>query len=125
VLVLAQGLLMYLRPPEVRDLLADCAEAFPGGGLVFDAVPRLGVRPGRHRPRRVSGRYHLPPMPWRMDVADRPKLATAHPRIAEVKDVPLPPGRGPLWGGAARYADRIPGLRNKRPSVTLLRFADR
>ena len=125
VLVLAQGLLMDLRPPEVRRLLADCADAFPGGGLVFDAVPRTGVRPGRHRPRRVSGRYHLPPMPWRMDGADRPRLATAHPGIVEIRDVPLPRGRGPVWGLLAPQLGRVPALRNKLPSVTLLRFASR
>lgn len=125
VLVLVQGLLMYLRPPEVRQLLADCAVAFPGGGLVLDAVPRLGFRTGRHRPRRVSGRYHLPPMPWRMDAAEQPLLATAHPLIAEVKDVPLPRGRGPLWGTVAPRVNLVPVLRTKRPSVTLLRFADR
>ncbi|MHA6757835.1 class I SAM-dependent methyltransferase [Streptacidiphilus sp. PAMC 29251] len=126
VLVLAQGLLMYLRPPEVRDLIAGCAEAFPGGALVFDAMPRLRTGPPRRaRPRRVNGAYRLPPMPWRMDVADRPRLATAHPAVVEIRDVPLPPGRGPLWGLLAQQRDRIPVARNKRPSVTLLRFADR
>ena len=124
VLVLAQGLFMYLRPPEVRDLIAGCAEAFPGGALVFDAVPKPVGRPGRHRARRVTGRYRLPPMPWRMDVADRPRLATAHPRVTGISDVPLPPGRGPLWSLLAPRADRVPVLRGRRPSVTLLRFAD-
>ena len=125
VLVLAQGLLMYLRPPEVRDLVAGCAEAFPGGALVFDAVPRIGARPGRTHPRRVSGRYHLPPMPWRMDVADRPALATAHPGITGISNVRLPAGRGLLWGLLAPQVDRVPVLRSKRPSVTLLTFAER
>ncbi|MFC1415787.1 class I SAM-dependent methyltransferase [Streptacidiphilus cavernicola] len=123
VLVLAQGLLMYFRPPEVRELIAGCAEAFPGGSLVFDAVPRSVVGVGRAHPRRVSGRYRLPPMPWRMDAADRPALRTAHPGVAGVADLPLPPGRG-LLGGPLR-PDRIPVLRGKRPSVTLLRFAER
>ncbi|MFC1414000.1 class I SAM-dependent methyltransferase [Streptacidiphilus sp. N1-12] len=126
VLVLAQGLFMYLRPTEVRDLIAGCAEAFPGGGLVFDAIPRLRSRRARRdRPRRVSGAYRLPPMPWRMNVADRPGLATAHPAVAEIKDVPLPPGRGPVLGLLTPRADRLPVVRNRRPSVTLLRFASR
>jgi O-methyltransferase involved in polyketide biosynthesis len=126
VLVLAQGLLMYLRPPEVRDLLALCAESFPGGSLVFDAMPRL-PGPARHANRslRVSSSYSLPPMPWRMDADDRPALYTAHPGIVEVTDVPLPPGRGPVWGWLAPWVDRIPVARNKRSSVTLLRFAGR
>jgi O-methyltransferase involved in polyketide biosynthesis len=125
VLVLAQGLFMYLRPPEVRALIAGCAEAFPGGALVFDAVPRLSGRRGRGRLRRVSGRYRLPAMPWRMDVADRPALATAHPGVAAIEDVPMPPGRGVFWGLLAPRLARGPVLRSRRPSVTLLRFATR
>jgi O-methyltransferase involved in polyketide biosynthesis len=128
VLVLAQGLLMYLRPPEVRDLIATCADQFPGGGLVFDAVPRTPGRPADPAARRgppVARGYRLPPMPWRMNAAERPKLATAHPGIAEIRGVELPPGRGLLWAVAAPRVGRLPVLRNRRPTVTLLRFASR
>ena len=125
VLVVAQGLFMYLRPPEVRDLIASCAEHFPGGGLVFDAVPRWFNRPGHPRRIHLSSGYRLPPMPWRMDAGERHKLATAHPGIAEIRDVPLPRGRGLVWSALAPLADRIPVVWDKRPSVTLLRFASR
>ena len=125
VLVVAQGLFMYLRPPEVRDLIASCAEHFPGGGLVFDAVPRWFNRPGHPRRIHLSSGYRLPPMPWRMDAGERHKLATAHPGIAEIRDVPLPRGRGLVWSVLAPLADRIPVVWDKRPSVTLLRFASR
>jgi O-methyltransferase involved in polyketide biosynthesis len=30
---------MYLEPPEVHRLIATCAERFPKGALLFDAVP--------------------------------------------------------------------------------------
>ncbi|WP_042406874.1 class I SAM-dependent methyltransferase [Streptacidiphilus carbonis] len=128
VLVLAQGLLMYFRPPEVRELIAVCAEHFPGGGLVFDAVPRTPGRPADVAARRgppVARGYRLPPMPWRMNAAERPKLAGAHPGIAEIRSVELPPGRGLLWGLVVPRVLRLPVLSNRRPTVTLLRFASR
>jgi O-methyltransferase involved in polyketide biosynthesis len=40
VFIVAQGLLMYLEPEEVRQLLSDIADRFPGAEMVFDVVPR-------------------------------------------------------------------------------------
>ncbi|WP_377267323.1 class I SAM-dependent methyltransferase [Peterkaempfera sp. SMS 1(5)a] len=120
VLVTAQGLLMYLRPGEVRDLIAMCAEHFPGDGMVLDAVPRWFSRlasEGRMR----SGGYTVPPMPWGMDASEQQQLRTAHPAVAEVRDVVPPPGRGRL-GRLVPYAVRLPVVRAKRPSVVHLRF---
>ncbi|WP_037608605.1 class I SAM-dependent methyltransferase [Streptacidiphilus rugosus] len=124
-LVTAQGLLMYLRPQEVRDLIALCACSFPGGGLVFDAVPRwfaAGTRRGRLR---TPSGYPAPEMPWGMNADQRARLREADPRVAEVHAIPLPPGRGLVWGTLApRLAARGP-LSNRRPTVTLLRFTSR
>lgn len=39
VLITAQGLLMYLQPPEAHQLISRCARRFPASSLVFDAVP--------------------------------------------------------------------------------------
>jgi O-methyltransferase involved in polyketide biosynthesis len=48
VLVTAQGLLTYFERDEAYSLVAACAERFPGGALVFDAVPEwLSVRSRR------------------------------------------------------------------------------
>ncbi|MCD0485477.1 class I SAM-dependent methyltransferase [Streptacidiphilus sp. ASG 303] len=121
VLVTAQGLLMYLLPGEVRDLLAACAEAFPGGGMVFDAVPRRFARLAREG-RLRSGGYQAPPMPWGMDAAEQQRVRTAHPGIAAVRDVVPPPGRGVL-GALLPYALRLPVVRSRRPSVVHLDFA--
>jgi O-methyltransferase involved in polyketide biosynthesis len=66
VFIVAQGLLMYLQPEQVRGLLCAVADRFPGAGMVFDAVPRwfsqltlLGLHQTPH--------YRLPPMPWGID----------------------------------------------------------
>lgn len=121
VLVTAQGLLMYLEPGQVTRLVAACAGAFPGGTMVFDTVSRrisARTRAGRKGP----GGQRLPPMPWGMDAADRDRLRTAHPAIADVADVPLPAGRG-LLGLLAPRAAALPLIRGDRPLVTRLRFA--
>lgn len=123
VLITAQGLTPYLRPTEVRDLIALCAEHFPGGGLVLDAVPRWFARlatEGRMR----SGGYQAPPMPWGMDASEQQHLRSADPAVAEVRDVPPPPGRGPV-GRLVPYLVRLPVVRAKRPSVVHLTFVAR
>ncbi|MEU6328973.1 class I SAM-dependent methyltransferase [Streptomyces sp. NPDC047049] len=120
VLVTAQGVLMYLRPAEVTRLIADCAEAFPSGAMVFDTVSRrfsAHTRAGAKGP----GGHRLPSMPWGMDAAGRDQLRAAHPAVGEVADVPLPAGRGFL-GHLAPRAAAVPLLRGDRPLITRLRF---
>ncbi|WP_406208578.1 class I SAM-dependent methyltransferase [Kitasatospora sp. NBC_01560] len=123
VLVTAQGLLMYLRPAQVKALIAGCAERFPGGSLVLDAVPRWFGRltvSGRMR----SHDYVAPPMPWGMDAGERAKLSTASPAVAAVRDVRPTGGRGVL-GALLPLALTVPPLATRRPSVTVLEFAER
>lgn len=118
VLITAQGLLMYLRPTEVRDLIAGCAEGFPGGALVFDAVPRwFSARTMRGTLRTAQG-YRPPPMPWGMDAGELGKVRSAHPRISEVRELPPPRGRGLYHGALVPVLRRLPGVRNLRPTMT-------
>ncbi|MEN2418709.1 class I SAM-dependent methyltransferase [Streptomyces rimosus] len=115
VVVTARGLLMFLRPPEVRALFAACAERFPGGALVFDAVPRWCA--GRTAPA-------APPLRWGLNAADLPKIAGAHPNVVAVREVP-PPGRGPLAGRLARWRQHVPLLHTPARTVTEIRFGAR
>ncbi|MEV4612512.1 class I SAM-dependent methyltransferase [Kitasatospora sp. NPDC049258] len=123
VLITAQGLLMYLRPPQVKALIAGCADRFPGGSLVLDAVPRWFGRLTVSGRMRTSG-YQAPPMPWAMDADERAKLRTASPAIAAVRDVRPVGGRG-LVGALLPFALTVPPLAARRPSVTVLEFAGR
>ncbi|MEU5612943.1 class I SAM-dependent methyltransferase [Streptomyces sparsogenes] len=124
VLITAQGLLMYLRPPQVRELIAGCAERFRGGALVFDAVPRwLGAATlrGEKRPAR---NYRMPGMPWSLNAGELPKVRTAHPGVVDVRELHLPRGRGPYFGALTPVLYRLPGVRNLRPTTTAIaRFA--
>ncbi|GFE21034.1 class I SAM-dependent methyltransferase [Streptomyces libani] len=120
VLVTAQGLLMYLQPAQVTRLIAACADAFPGGTMVFDTVSRRFSTRTRTRTKGPGG-HRLPPMPWGMDAVDRDLLRQAHPAISEVSEVPLPAGRG-FIGYLAPRAAALPLLRTDRPLITRLRF---
>ncbi|AXB45832.1 class I SAM-dependent methyltransferase [Amycolatopsis albispora] len=44
VVVIAEGLTMYLREAEVRELFGRITERFPGGEFVFDLFSRLGIK---------------------------------------------------------------------------------
>lgn len=122
VLVTAQGLMMYLRPSEVRGVIARCAERLPGGELVLDAVPRwFSAQTVKGRVKTREG-YVAPPMPWGMDASERWKLHGAHPNITEIRDVMLSPGRGFFYTHIAPHANLIPIIRKRRPSITVIHF---
>jgi O-methyltransferase involved in polyketide biosynthesis len=131
VMVTAQGLLMYLPPEQVKQLIANCAECFPGGRFLFDALPRAIVARSRAAGADASADptsgtgpggagYRAPRWEWGMDTGEYRKVATASPRIAEVRSLPLPRGRG-LYA-IAPLSHRIPGLRAMRMSIISVRF---
>ncbi|MDT0549689.1 MULTISPECIES: class I SAM-dependent methyltransferase [unclassified Streptomyces] len=124
VLITAQGLLMYLRPGEVRELIAACAERFRGGSLVFDAVPRWLSAGTQRAETRPSRSYVMPAMPWGLNAGELQKVRTAHPAVVEVRELHLPRGRGPYFGALTPVLYRLPGVRNLRPTMTAIaRFA--
>lgn len=119
VLITAQGLLMYLQPSEVRELIAGCAERFGGGALVFDAVPQwFSARTVRGEMR--SAGYRTPPMPWGLDAGELHTVRTYHPAIADVRELRVPRGRGLYHGALAPLLHRLPAARNMRPTMTAL-----
>ncbi|MER5352881.1 class I SAM-dependent methyltransferase [Kitasatospora sp. NPDC002551] len=122
VLVTTQGLCMYLPPAQVKALIAGCADRFPGGSMIVDAVPRWFARlatSGRMR----TAAYQVPAMPWAMDAGERDKLRTASPAVTAVRDVRPTGGRG-LLGALLPLALTAPWLAAHRPSVTVLNFAE-
>lgn len=95
VFITAEGLLMYLQPEQALGLIAQCAQTFPGGQMLFDLPPRwfagwsrLGLR--------TSLRYKVPRMPFSMSVAQAADLVNKVPGVVAVRDLRVPPGRG-LW----------------------------
>lgn len=141
VLITAQGLLMYLPPSDVKRLIASCAERFPGGWMLFDTLPRAmvarsrahaeaaahsearaeaGAEAGAGAGENPGAGYRAPRWLWGMDGKEYRKVATASPRIAEVRSLRLPRGRG-LYA-IAPVSHLIPLLRGMRMSIVSLRF---
>ena len=117
VIVMASGVLMRLPPPAVRALLAACAERFPGGALVFDALSRRATALARRGAALSGGRWPAP-VRWGLDRSDLPRVASAHPGIAAVRELALP-------ARPVALVDRVPGVRALTPLVCEVRFAAR
>ena len=120
VLISTQGLLMYLQPEEVHTLIAACAERFPGGTLVFDAIPHRLAERSRQGGVDPGSAYKAPPWHWSMDPGEHGSIKKIHPNIAEVRDLRLPRGQGPL--ALAPWAHLIPGIRKLRMPIVRVRF---
>lgn len=142
VLVLAQGLLMYFTAEESMRLVASCARRFPGGRFLFDGMPRWLVsrqrnpqnpgnqeKPGNRLGAllmrgRAKDDYQLPPFRWGAGVDElREKLLALDPRVARVRDVRFPRGRGFVFGVAYPLLGGHRPVRNHRPHNTLVEFA--
>lgn len=122
VIVVAQGLLMYLQPADVEALIARCAEAFPGGVMLFDVVPRWFSKLSGLGILATPGGYIAPPMPWGMDAGRHDRLAALHPGIAAVATVTAPPTSGPLAGLFIPAVRRVPLARRALPEVIRIDF---
>jgi O-methyltransferase involved in polyketide biosynthesis len=121
-LVTAQGLLMYLQPEQVHELIAACANRITDGALLFDAVPRwLSERTQREPLGRPDG-YRPPPWTWGLD-ADEIRRIGATPTIAELRQLRLPRGRGPFFGWAVPLLSHVPGLDRRFFSIMLARIS--
>jgi O-methyltransferase involved in polyketide biosynthesis len=119
-LVTAQGLLMYLQPDDVHGLIGAIARRFRGSGLLFDTIPRWWSNRTLSDAGMVGpGGYRAPPMPWHLDPGEQRSLLLRHPDLAEVRDLRLPPGRGPFWGRFAPLLAGAPVIRRARPAIVL------
>jgi len=116
VFIVAQGLLMYLEPEDVRQLLSDIADRFPGAEIVFDVVPRwfsrltlLGLNQTPH--------YRLPPMPWGINRDEvEPTLRRWHPAFGGIAFLDYRVLRG-LPFLLARMMQDMPVFRHEIPSL--------
>ncbi|MEA5360465.1 class I SAM-dependent methyltransferase [Amycolatopsis sp., V23-08] len=122
VFVSAEGLFMYFEREQVLSLIADCAARFPGGQLFFDSIPAW-LRDRTLKGYRMSDRYTAPPMPFSLSVTEAARLPGRIPGVAAAEELPLPLGHGLLGSKTVRRFASLPGLRDLRPSLTLLSFA--
>jgi len=122
VMVTAQGLLMYLEPGQVHNLIAACAERIAQGALLFDAVPRWLSQRTQREPLGGPTGYRPPPWTWGIDAAEVRRIrATAN--VAELRRLRLPRGRGPFFGFAAPLLTSIPGFGDRFFSIMHARLS--
>lgn len=114
-LIIAQGMLMYLPRDEVHRLIEACAARFPGAELVFDTPPAwMTARTARGRWKYPAG-YRPPPMLWGMTPTEQRQLRAVHPNITAVRAVREPRGRGFLCGWVLPLVSFLPAIRTRKP----------
>ncbi|MGH8861776.1 MAG: class I SAM-dependent methyltransferase [Jatrophihabitantaceae bacterium] len=123
VLVTAQGLLMYLAPADVHDLLRACAGRIPAGALLFDAVSRRLSERSMRGPLGGSGGYTPPPWTWGIDAQER-RFIRGLDHVAALETLRLPRGRGPVFGYLVPVLGRLPRLRHGLLSIMLARLRE-
>jgi O-methyltransferase involved in polyketide biosynthesis len=114
VLVTAQGLLMYLQPPDVHALLGDVVARLPRAPVLFDTVAGWISRRTLAGTTVGSTGYRPPPMPWGWSTAEEAALRSL-PGVGRLDHLHRPRGRGPLFGWLAPALDRVPGLAGRSP----------
>lgn len=104
VYITAGGLLMYFEEADVRRLVTACAERFPGGGMVFDAIPRWFSRktlrgyaktPAYTAPRMPSGLNVDEQSSLRVEPGDRRRARHRRPSATAKAAVPADQARHP------------------------------
>ena len=122
VLIVAQGLLMYLEPNTLPALFANICTSFTAAEMVFDVVPRwfsrltlLGLDRTPH--------YRLPPMPWGINRDEvEPALRGSMPNLSRINFLAYHMPRG--WPQvAAEMVHHLPFVRNEVPSLVHIALA--
>jgi O-methyltransferase involved in polyketide biosynthesis len=122
VFITAEGLLMYLQPPEAMGLIAECAKRFPGGQMFFDLPPTVVKKVAGRKGLRSSRRYRVPPMPFSLSPNQLADLVHTMPGVRAVHDLPMPAGRGPFFGTMYPRFWQFGPTKAFRGAYTLLEF---
>lgn len=122
VVVVAQGLLMYLPPHEVEVLIARCAERFRRGVFLFDTVPAWFSWLSQRGFIRTPNGYRAPPMPFGLDAGDHARIRRLHPNIAAVRTVAPAGGPGAVSKFWLPLGRKLPGIRRGMPAIVRLDF---
>ena len=122
IFIVAQGLLMYLAPTMVENLVAGAASRFPGAEFAFDTIPpwlsQMTVR-GLY----LTPTYRLPDMPWGIECSRiEPVLRRWCGDIGEVELLSYQTPRGVL-SIMNEFMLSTPQFRDTLPALVLTRFS--
>jgi len=124
VFVVAQGLLMYLRPEQVTTLITRCATRFGNGVMVFDTVPRWFARLAGTGRLRGPGGYLVPRMPWGVTPGRLLDELRLDPDVAAARLIDPPPVGGLAPAVVLRARGAFPALRDHGPAIVRVEFSD-
>jgi O-methyltransferase involved in polyketide biosynthesis len=134
VLITAEGLLYYFDEHKALGLIADCAQRFPGGRMVFDSVPRwwagrrdkaFSVGSALTRSPVGTAGYTFPPMPFGISPREIRQFPRQIPGVASARHISPPSGRG-VHGRIVQAGYRSPVVPDAlRFAITELRFRGR
>ena len=82
-LITAAGLLMYFQEDDVRWLLTEIAQRFPGAEVFFDTIPPFFSQRSM-KGLKVTKRYTVPPMPWGIKMNDLPTFIHSIPQLVPI-----------------------------------------
>jgi len=122
VFITAEGLLMYLQPPEAMGLIAECAKRFPGGQMFFDLPPTIVKKVAGRKGLRSSKHYRVPPLPFSLSPHQLADLVHTMPGVCAVHDLPMPKGRGRFFGTMYPKFWEFRPTKAFRGAYTLLEF---
>ncbi|GAA0631446.1 class I SAM-dependent methyltransferase [Sporichthya brevicatena] len=122
VVVVAQGLLMYLPPPEVDALIVRCAERFRRGVFLFDTVPVWFSWLSRRGLIRAPNGYRAPAMPHGLNAGDHERIRRLSPDIASVRSVAPAGGPGLMTKVLLPLGRSFPVIRRGMPEVVRIDF---
>lgn len=81
--ITAAGLLMYFKKEDVRWLLMQIAQRFPGAEVFFDTItPFLSQRSMEGL--KITKRYIIPRMPWGIRIHEIPAFVNSIPGLAPI-----------------------------------------
>lgn len=118
IFIIACGLLMYFHPSDVSTLITAIAERFPSADIAFDTVPHWVVRKTQQGWQKTS-HFRVPEMAWGVDRDELRQLEGWHRHLTNLQETPYT-GRGLKLGLLLPLLLRLPGLRNKVPTVAHL-----
>ena len=120
VMIVAEGLMMYLAEDDVKPLLNRLTDHFPSGRMAFDALSRLGARMAKSDP---SVRATGASFGWGIDdPRDIKQLDSRLELVTELRTPDLPGYSKLPWAMRAlvRVMDPIPALRRLKKFLSMV-----
>jgi len=104
VFTIAGGVLIWFDEPQVKQFFSLLADNFPGGEIVFDAIPKLSALLGKWSLRRSLRGAGIKEARVKWTLKDANKITKWDTRIKVVEQFPyfrdIP--RNPAWGGRTK-----------------------